>query len=217
MKKILLLLVLFCLICTLAACKQPSITSDATSNVLSDNKTIHITTSSKEDTTSSDYTFKDISDKRITTIDNKKNFVYSGIAISFPTEWKCTESNGEDGSSYFFSHPQLSKKCQFAVSITSVEYLNERTQNEYLEYLYDVVGKDAKIKSFTKEKFNGYDCTKIMSSYSSENTQFVRIDYNNIAVGIRLYNFIINYPSSEKETFEPIFNSMVNSIEFIAD
>ena len=83
MKKILLLLVLFCLICTLAACKQPSITSDATSNILSDNKTIHITTSSKEDTTSSDYTFKDISDKRITTIDNKKNLYIQVLLSAF--------------------------------------------------------------------------------------------------------------------------------------
>ncbi len=209
MKKITVLFLL--LIFSLTACKQPSIPSYTQSDTISDNKNVS-TTSSKEDEINAAYTLQDVSDERITTVDNKKVFDHLGITISVPKEWRCMEVNGEDGSSYFFRHPELGEECQVALSITGFEYLNERTQKEYLEYLSDVVGKNVKINSFTKENVGGYDSTKIVSSYSSGNTDFIRIDYDNITVGVRLYDFIITYPASEKETLEPIFNSIVNSI-----
>lgn len=208
MKKTLLLFLSFCLICTLAACKQPSIPPDTSS----DNKNINSTSSNGE--INSDYALKDISDERITIVDNKKFFNHLGIIINVPKEWRCLELNGEDGSSYFFRHPELSKKFQVALSVTGVEYLKDRTQKEYLDYLCDILGKDVKIDSFAKEKVGGYDSTKVVSSYSLENTNFIRIDYDNITVGVRLYKVTITYPASEKETLEPIFNSIMDSVEF---
>lgn len=211
MKKSLLLFISFCLICTLVACRQSDVTSDATSYLSSNNTT----TSSLE--ADPDYTFTDTPDEKITTVGNEKFFKYLGISFNIPKEWEYTQSVGEDGSAYSFSHPMLSQKCQFTVSITGAEYLYEITQNEYLEYLCDVADEDAEIKSFTKEKFKDYDCTKIISSYTSENTQFVRIDYNNIKLSPRLYNFTIIYPAAEKESLKPIFDSLVDSIEFTDD
>ena len=215
-KNFLSLFLSFCLICMLAACKQPSTLSNTPSDTISYNKDT-IATSSKEDEFHTAYTLKDVSDERITIVDDKKIFEHLGITMSIPMEWKCMETNGEDGSTYFFHHPELSEKCQIVLSITSVEYLNERTQEEYLAYLSDIVGKDVKINSFTKEKVNGYDSAKIVSSYSSKNTNFIRIDYDNITVGVKLYDITTTFPKSEKQTFEPIFNSIVNSIEFKVD
>ena len=77
--------------------------------------------------------------------------------------------------------------------------------------------KDGRINYFSKEKVNGYKITKVVSSYSSGNEEFIRIDFNNVVVSVRLYSFTITYPAFESETCETIFKSVLDSIEFTKD
>ncbi len=212
MKKItaLFLLLMFILI----GCKQPSKPSNTQSEAISDSASQNAT-SSNEQETNDPYGLHDISDERITVSENKKTFNGLSISLSVPADWKCMVRNGEDGGYYFFQNPTLGEKCQLILSITGSEYLNNRTEDEYLTYLTDTEkGHDVKINTFTKEKLDGYDGRKVVYTYKSENTEFIGIDYNNIVVGARLYDFSITYPASESETYDDIFKSIIDSVKF---
>jgi len=49
-----------------------------------------------------------------------------------------------------------------------------------------------------------------------ENTEFIQVNYEYLVVGNRLYRFSIHYPATEKQTAQPAFESILNSIAFDA-
>ena len=105
-------------------------------------------------------------------------------------------------------------KCEFSIYVTGAEYKTNRTQDEYLrDFRYEM--PDMKIESFTTEKLDGTDCTKIVSTYSQEGAKFVRIDYDNAIRGSILYDVIIMRPSENSE-LESVLNNIVESIKFSA-
>lgn len=187
-----------------AGCKQLSTPPNTTqSSTVLDDPESNTTLSSQDQT-----------DDSITIVDNKKVFDNGAFTLSVPADWKCMEVNGEDGSSYSFQHPTLGEKCQISLGITGSVYLYERTEAEYLAYLSYCGYKDVKITTFQKDIIDGYGCTKVVFSYSLDNAEFVGIHYENTVVGFRLYDFGITYPASEQKTFEPVFNSILDSIKF---
>lgn len=170
-------------------------------------------TSATEEIEYEPYTIHEIIDDRITIEGSEKMFCDLGITVSIPSDWLCLEINGEDGSSYFFREPELGDKCQLYFCITGSVYAYQRTEDEYLEYFSSCGETDVKIISLTKEKLSGFECTKVVHSYSYEGTEYIEIHYDNVVTGVRLYDFTITYPASEKETFEPVFASIMDSLE----
>lgn len=203
MKKFLCKFLVFCLVFTFASCVKPS-----TSNEVSSKDDIVSYTSSEE-----------ILNDKISVANNQKIFKHLGVTMPFPKDWVFEEFSGEDGSTYYFKHPNLGEKCMLSVTITGAVYAYDIKKDEYLDYLIDLTGEDsnAKIDSFTKERLSGYDCTKIVSSYSFENDEIIRINYDNVVVGIRMYDFTIIYPVNEKQTVEQVFQNIMNSVEFTED
>lgn len=218
MKKFLLLFLL--LIFMLSACTQPPTPTNNRSDLVS-NGTQSSNAESKEENKEENndpYPLNDISDTKITVTENEKVFSHSGVTISLPIDWICKELNAEDGSCYFFRHPELNDKCEIIYEVTAAELLGKkRTEEEYLEYLSYDNHKDVKIDSFTEEKVGGYNSTKIVSSYLLDNTKFIRIDYDYIIVGFKLCSFTITYPVSEADNIEPVLDSIVNSIKLKED
>lgn len=200
----------------LSACKQPPSPTNNQSDSLLNGTQSNNSVTEKEN--NNHYQLHDVSDEKITIAENKKVFSDSGITISLPINWNCKELNAEDATSYFFRHPELNDKCEFIYEVTSTEFFSKkRTEEEYLEYLSYDNHKDIKIDSFTEEKVGGYNSTKIVSFYSFENSKFIRIDYDYIVIGVRLYSFTITYPVSEADDLASIFDSIVNSIKFKDD
>ena len=193
------------LICMLTACNQ-QVTNGSDKDIISSNG---------EDNDNDLYGLHDIPDEFLTISADKTVFDGNGITFSVPSDWKCSMLNAEDGSAYYFRHPEWGEKCEFSFLLTFAElFSGERTEQEYAEYLAFGKRENVQIDSFTREKVGGYTCRQVVSSYSLENTEFVRIDCNYIIVGHKLYHFIIEYPAAERATFEPIFNSIIHSIEF---
>lgn len=229
MRKTILFILLFCLLFMLSACRQSTTPSDTQSGTISDSSDRNVKSNlqSTEDTkadnsttgneTDDPYPISKIPEEQFTKSEHNKTFNGGNITLTVPIDWEGKMLSAEDGSSYFFSHPDLGEKCEFIYSLTFAELLSEkRTEKEYSDYLSDI-HKNVKIDSFTSEKVGGYQSTKIVSSYSSENTEFVQIDYDYVIVGSRLYHFTITYPASEYETVEPVFESIMNSIRFKVD
>ena len=211
----------------LAACKQPNLPSNNESDTILDNvdssvisvpqntDAIEANSSATEEDFFAPYTMIEISDERIKISNNKKVFSDLGITFSFPVDWIGMALNAEDASIYYFRHPELGEKCEFSFELSFTElFSSERNEQEYLEYLTFDKREKVKIDSFTKEKVGGYQCRKVVSSYSLENTEYIRIDYAYVIVGLKLYDFAIEYPASERETLQPIFDSIINSIKF---
>lgn len=214
MKKIVALF--FCLMCALTACTQSETTAKAPSDAASDHADSSSTISGEEETGGA-YTFHEIADDRITTVGMQKTFRDVGIAINVPADWRCMELNGEDGSLFSFRPPEWGEKCQFLFYVTGSGYFKERTEEEYLAYLTEEDYEDVSITSFAKEKVNGYEGTKVVFSYSSEDAQWIQTNYDHIVVGVRLYNFKMTCPASESETLRPVLESVLDSVEFTAD
>ena len=99
--------------------------------------------------------------------------------------------------------------------ITGAEYKTNRTQDEYLKVLRYITADDVRIESFTAEKLDGTDCTKIVSTYSKDNTKFERVDYREAVCGSILYNVVTTRPSENSE-LESVLNNIVESIKFSA-
>ena len=166
------------------------------------------------------YPMLEITDERIVKSQSKKKFNDIGISLTFPLDWKCFERHGEDGGAYFFQDAELGEECQLIFSIMAKEsvpsdvYLNERTKSEYSQYLSEAGYKDAKIISFTKEKVGGYNCRKVVFTYSKENKKYTQIDFGYIVDDVRLCDLRITYPSNKNAEYENIFESIINSVEF---
>lgn len=161
------------------------------------------------------YLIHEIDDDRITVDGDKKTYTDRGITVSIPVDWACLESNGEDGGSYLFREPTLGDKCQFicGILISDLYTPTELTEEIYLKSNSYGGRTDVKVISLTQEMLSGYSCIKGVVSYSLEGTEYIEIDYLGIITGVRWYSFSITYPAAERETFEPVFESIVNSIE----
>lgn len=156
--------------------------------------------------------FTEIDDDRITTTDKGKTFTELGISLNVPADWGCFEQGGEDGTSYSFVHPKLKEKCELNFYITSADYKYERTESEYMEYYSDIDLENVKIISCVKEKLCGFEGTKVVATYTDDGEELIRIDFNNVITGVRMYNFSATYPASDKESkaaVESILDSIV--------
>lgn len=242
MKKLSALCFVFCLVIALAGCgdsKTSSSGADSTpaasteskveSNTESntESKTESSTESNTESSAGSDvdpndmsypenpYAPHEITGAEIIITDTKKIIKNTSFTISVPLDWECLEINGEDGGSLLFSHPTLGEKCRLIFHITGAEYKTNRTQDEYLKVLRYITADDVRIESFTAEKLDGTDCTKIVSTYSKDNTKFERVDYREAVRGSILYNVVTTRPSENSE-LESVLNNIVESIKFSA-
>ena len=242
MKKIFTLCLTFCFVLTLAGCGDSKTSSSGADNTPAasteskvesntesntESKTESSTESNTESSAGSDvdpndmsypenpYAPHEITGAEIIITDTKKIIKNTSFTISVPLDWECLEINGEDGGSLLFSHPTLGEKCRLIFHITGAEYKTNRTQDEYLKVLRYITADDVRIESFTAEKLDGTDCTKIVSTYSKDNTKFERVDYREAVRGSILYNVVTTRPSENSE-LESVLNNIVESIKFSA-
>ncbi len=161
------------------------------------------------------YAIREITDDRVTIEGSKKifNAPIIGVSFSIPVDWKCMEQQGEDGSTYFFREPNLGENCEITMRITGAEYLYERTKDEYLKYVSNL--ENLQLDYYEKETLKGYRCTKAVYSYTEENAVLTCIHYDNVVVESRMYDFYITYPASESNTYNAVFESIINSVNFI--
>ena len=158
------------------------------------------------------YVIREITDHRVKIENNKK--IYNDdffFSLTFPMDWKCLEQQGEDGCDYYFRDPVLGENCQFSLYLTGAEFLYERTPEQYQEDL-SRSHQDLVIDSITKETIQGYQCTKVVYSYTKDEAKFINIWYSNLTAGFRLYNFSIIYPADQKDTYKPTFAAMMDSL-----
>ena len=196
MKKIVALF--FCLMCALTACTQSETTAKAPSDAASDHADSSSTISGEEETGGA-YTFHEIADDRITTVGMQKTFRDVGIAINVPADWRCMELNGEDGSLFSFRPPEWGEKCQFLFYVTGSGYFKERTEEEYLAYLTEADYEDVSTTSFAKEKVNGYEGTKVVFSYSSEDAQWIQTVFPGNGPAARTASIALSCNSTKRE------------------
>ena len=227
MKKLFALCLAFCLIFSLAGCgdsKTSSSGADSTPAASTKSKVESNTESKTESSAGSDvdpndmsypenpYAPHEITGAEITTTETEKTIKTSSITISMPIDWKCLEVYGQDATIYHFSHPTLGDNCKVMFEITLSDYKRDRTQEEYLEdYKY---APDMKVESFTAEKFDGIDCSKMVSTYTDDGTKFVRIDYFEAIRGHFLYNVTTIRPA-ENEELESVLDDIVKSIKIL--
>ena len=160
------------------------------------------------------YAIREITDDRVKIENNQKiyndNFFFS---LTLPVDWKCLEQQGQDGRSHFFRDPVLGENCQFSLHVTGAEYYHERTQDEYLKLL-SYSYKNVVIDSITKETIQGLQGTKVVYSYTKDGVNYIGVFYNNCIDGVRLFDIWVNYPADQKDTYEPIFAAMIDSVLF---
>jgi len=167
-----------------------------------------------EATEENPYAIREITDERVVITGDKKVFKNTNFALSVPLDWKCLTASGEDDVVYYFQDPVLGNKCHLSVSVTFAVFDRNFTLEQYLEIL-SYYQKNVVIDSFTKEAIQGYECKKLVYSYTEENTKFVGIWYDNVNEGVLLYDISVRYPVSERDTYEAVFESIINSIRFM--
>ncbi len=140
-----------------------------------------------------------------------KTFRDAGVSFQVPSGWGALEQQGEDGRTCFFRDPTLGEQCQLTFSVTGSEYQNNRTKSEYLEYLSERY-EDVKISSYEQESLSGYEGTKIVATYAENNKTFIRVGYDNVVSGVRMYDFTITYPKAQEEIYKGIFDSILQSV-----
>ena len=169
-------------------------------------------------TTENPYAIREITDDRVTA--GKKNQTYrdSFISLSFPLGWKCLEQQGEDGRFLYFQNPVLGEKCGLSIYLSGAIYAYEYTREDYMAHLTGYYGyEDVVIDSFAKETIQGFPCTKVVYSYTEDNTRFVGTQYDDLIEEPRLYHFTITYPAAESKTYEKEFAAIIESLRFVAD
>ena len=232
MKKIFTLCLTFCFVLTLAGCSNfKTIFGTDSKPAASTESKVESNTESKTESSNESktginddiyyksypenpYAPHEIIYAEITTTDTEKTIKTGFFTINVPLDWKCSEINGEDGSSYHFSHPTLGDNCKVMFHITGSVYKYDRTEEEYREYLSDL-GKGFKITSFTTGKIDSADCTKIVSTYSVDGTKLERIDLDNAVNGASLYDATTIRPA-ENEELESVLDNIVKSIKIPA-
>lgn len=68
------------------------------------------------------------------------------------------------------------------------------------------------ISSYQQESLSGYEGIKIEATYVENNQTFVRIAYDNVVSGVRMYDFIITYPKAQEETYKDVFDAILQSV-----
>ena len=159
--------------------------------------------------------YTEIDDDKITVTDKEKTYTDTGISMRLPADWNGQQSEGEDGTSYIFNYPELKEKCWFSFYITGAAYKLERTETEYLEYFSEIGLENVKIISCAKEKLCGFEGTKVVISYTEDGEDLIRIDFDNVITGVRMYAFTFTYPTSDKEC-EAVVESILDSIVITA-
>ena len=231
MKKLFALCLAFCLIFSLAGCgdsKTSSSGADSTPAASTESKvesnTESKTESSTESNTESDIDINDksypenpyapheITGAEITTTDTERIINAGSFTVSVPLDWECFEVNLEDGGALRFLHPTLGEKCEFSIYVTGAEYKTNRTQDEYLrDFKYGM--SDMKIESFTTEKLDGIDCSRMVSTYTKNGTKMVSIDYLEVVRGLSLFNITAVRPA-ENEELESVLDDIIKSVKF---
>ena len=233
MKKLSALCLMFCLVIALAGCgdsKTSSSGADSTPAASTESKvesnTESKTESSTESNTESDIDINDksypenpyapheITGAEITTTDTERIINAGSFTVSVPLDWECFEVNLEDGGALRFLHPTLGEKCEFSIYVTGAEYKTNRTQDEYLrDFRYEM--PDMKIESFTTEKLDGIDCSRMVSTYTDNGTKMVSIDYLEVVRGLRLFDITAVRPA-ENEELESVLDDIIKSVKFPA-
>ena len=233
MKKLSALCFVFCLVIALAGCgdsKTSSSGADSTPAASTESKAESNTESKTESSNESKtginddiyyksypenpYAPHEIEDAEITTTDTERIINAGSFTVSVPLDWKCLEVNLEDGGALRFLHPTLGEKCEFSIYVTGAEYKTNRTQDEYLrDFKYGM--SDMKIESFTTEKLDGIDCSRMVSTYTKNGTKMVSIDYLEVVRGLSLFNITAVRPA-ENEELESVLDDIIKSVKFPA-
>ena len=231
MKKLFALCLAFCLIFSLAGCgdsKTSSSGADSTPAASTESKAESNTESKTESSNESKtginddiyyksypenpYAPHEIEDAEITTTDTERIINAGSFTVSVPLDWECFEVNLEDGGALSFLHPTLGEKCKFVIYVTGAEYKTNRTQDEYLrDFKYGM--SDMKIESFTTEKLDGIDCSRMVSTYTKNGTKMVSIDYLEVVRGLSLFNITAVRPA-ENEELESVLDDIIKSVKF---
>ena len=241
MKKLSALCFVFCLVIALAGCgdsktsssgadSTPAASTESKAESNTESKTESNTESNTESSTESStesyvdpndmsypenpYAPHEIEGAEITTTDTERIINAGSFTVSVPLDWKCFEVNLEDGGALRFLHPTLGEKCEFSIYVTGAEYKTNRTQDEYLrDFRYEM--PDMKIESFTTEKLDGIDCSRMVSTYTDNGTKMVSIDYLEVVRGLRLFDITAVRPA-ENEELESVLDDIIKSVKFPA-
>ena len=162
------------------------------------------------------YPIREITDETISTKGDIKFFNNGQLTLRVPNSWKCFTASGEDDVAYYFRDPVWGEKCQLRVNVTFAHYYSgkELTQEDCLKALSRFY-EDVAIESLSKETIRGYACTKLVYSYTEDNTKFIKISYDGLIEGPRLYEFVIKCPAEERENYKNTFSSIMNSVQFL--
>lgn len=232
MKKLSALCFVFCLVIALAGCgdsKTSSSGADSTPAASTESKVESNTESKTESSNESKtginddiyyksypenpYAPHEITGAEITTTDTERIINAGSFTVSVPLDWECFEVNLEDGGALSFLHPTLGEKCKFVIYVTGAEYKTNRTQDEYLrDFKYGM--SDMKIESFTTEKLDGIDCSRMVSTYTDNGTKMVSIDYLEVVRGLRLFDITAVRPA-ENEELESVLDDILKSIKIL--
>ncbi len=183
--------------------------------VLGSNTTI-VGTAEERKEPENPYAIREITDETVSTKGDIKLFNNGQLTLRVPNSWKCFTASGEDDVAYYFRDPVWGEKCQLRVNVTFAHYYSgkELTQEDYLKALSRFY-EDVAIESLSKETIRGYACTKLVYSYTEDNTKFIKISYDGLIEGPRLYEFVIKCPAEERENYKNTFSSIVNSVQFL--
>jgi len=157
------------------------------------------------------YAIHEISPDKITVDGSKKTYTDQGITLSVPSDWLALEQHGEDGTIYTFQDP-TSDNCELYFYSTGSVYAAYRTEAEYLALFSGWGYENVNILSYTKEKISGYDCTKVVYSYTEDGNAYIGTRYDNVIRGLGMYEFSTVYPAAESERFAKVFESIMDSI-----
>ena len=163
------------------------------------------------------YAIREITDSRVIAGEKNQTYRDSFVSLDFPLGWKCLEQWGEDGLFIYFQDPALGEKCQLSIYFAGATiYTYDYTREDYMAHFSGYYGyKDVVIDSFAKETIQGSPCTKIVYSYTEDNTRFVGTRYDDLIEESRLYHITITYPAAESKTYEKEFAASIESVRFL--
>ena len=164
----------------------------------------------------SPYPIQDITDVRVIAGENHQTYRDSYISLNIPLGWKCLEQWGEDGRFLYFRDPIFGENCQLSIYSSGAMHYSHYTREDYMAHFTGYRGyEDVVIDSFSEETIQGFPCTKIVYSYTENNTRFVGIRYDSLNEGPRFYDFAITYPAAESKTYEEEFAAIIESVRFV--
>ncbi|MBQ3528937.1 MAG: hypothetical protein IJA47_00415 [Oscillospiraceae bacterium] len=158
----------------------------------------------------------EITDGRVTAGEKNQTYTDSFISLNFPLGWKCLERQGEDGRFIYFQDPVLGENCRVSIYLSVPVYTYNYTKEDYIAHFTGYCEyEDVVIDAYSKETIQGFPCTKIVYSYTEQNTRFVGVRYDDLIEEPRLYHSTITYPAVESETYEKEFAAIIESLRFV--